>query len=676
MATPSGSWMQEFNEASKLGDEINGMINGKNSLPPSGPETQRHLSATRRKIAILRTKLDILQSLLTALPSKQPMGILSYVELSTDFYQNQMNKNSLVDRRDRTGKEMNRLQDMLKNLSTKVNQMATTLNMSSAANRENLLGPDKKTDDDIVNRASGLDNHGLIFNSVCIKNTEQDEGLEKLEETVTSAKHIALAVNEELTLHTKLLDGLDEHVDITNSRLQTVQRKLALLNKRTKGGCSCLVLLVIAIVILIVETHSHGADLRSTETIRSFVKIVSVLIKLEVVIVGEMASPSESWMQEFNEASKLGDEISAMISGKNSLPQSGPETQRQFSAARRKATILRTKLDILQSLLSALPSKQPLSGKEMNRRQEMLKNLSTKVNQMAGALNMFSAANRENLLGPDSKTDDVINRASSFDNQGLVEQDEGLEKLEETVVSTKHIALAVNEELTLHTRLLDDLDEHVDVTNSRLQVCFLVSIHGLQLIEGSKESGYPEQTHQRWLCLLGLSGIGIAPSPPGRAWFLLAGKMGSGLLCHIPSAIFNISSSQLLYLDANKLSGGLPTDICNHLPLLEELVLQGNQLSGQIPPCLCKCRQLRSLAMLGNNFDGNLPRDIGNLSMFTEMLFGSNMLEGSLPPSIGNLSRLEVLDLSSNRLTGHILQEFGNLRALRVLILHSNSFYQ
>ncbi|KAG6771136.1 hypothetical protein POTOM_022482 [Populus tomentosa] len=173
---------------------------------------------------------------------------------------------------------------------------------------------------------------------------------------------------------------------------------------------------------------------------------------------GEMASPSESWMQEFNEASKLGDEISAMISGKNSLPQSGPETQRQFSAARRKATILRTKLDILQSLLSALPSKQPLSGKEMNRRQEMLKNLSTKVNQMAGALNMFSAANRENLLGPDSKTDDVINRASSFDNQGLV----GFQR---------QIMRGMLSKLLLFFFLAscDDLDEHVDVTNSRLQ---------------------------------------------------------------------------------------------------------------------------------------------------------------------------------------------------------------
>uniref|UniRef100_A0A6N2KU36 Uncharacterized protein n=1 Tax=Salix viminalis TaxID=40686 RepID=A0A6N2KU36_SALVM len=167
-----------------------------------------------------------------------------------------------------------------------------------------------------------------------------------------------------------------------------------------------------------------------------------------------MASPSESWMQEFNEASKLGDEISDMIFGKNSLPQSGPETQRHLSATRRKTTILRTRLDTLQSLLSALPSKQSISGKEINRRQEMLKNLSTKVNQMSTALNMAGDASRENLLGSDSKTDDIINRASGLDNQGLVEQDEGLENLEETVTSTKHIALAVNEELTLHTRLL------------------------------------------------------------------------------------------------------------------------------------------------------------------------------------------------------------------------------
>ncbi|KAG6744643.1 hypothetical protein POTOM_051280 [Populus tomentosa] len=120
--------------------------------------------------------------------------------------------------------------------------MSTALNMAGAANRENLLGSDSKTDN-IINRASGLDNQGLV---------EQDEGLEKLDETVTSTKHIALAVNEELTLHTRLLDDLDEHVDVTNSRMQRVQRNLAFLNKRTKSGCACWIFLVIAIVILIV----------------------------------------------------------------------------------------------------------------------------------------------------------------------------------------------------------------------------------------------------------------------------------------------------------------------------------------------------------------------------------------------------------------------------------------
>lgn len=42
--------------------------------------------------------------------------------------------------------------------------------------------------------------------------TEQDEGLEKLEESVTSTKHIALAVNEELDLHTRLIVRFFFHI--------------------------------------------------------------------------------------------------------------------------------------------------------------------------------------------------------------------------------------------------------------------------------------------------------------------------------------------------------------------------------------------------------------------------------------------------------------------------------
>ncbi|XP_052179131.1 syntaxin-52-like isoform X2 [Diospyros lotus] len=191
-----------------------------------------------------------------------------------------------------------------------------------------------------------------------------------------------------------------------------------------------------------------------------------------------MASSSDPWIREYNEAVKLADDINGMISERSSLPASGPEAQRHASSIRRKITILGTRLDSLQSLLSKLPNKQPLTEKEMNRRKDMLANLRSKVNQMASTLNMSNFANRDNLLGPEIKPADAMSRVSGLDNYGIVglqrqvmkEQDEGLERLEETVISTKHIALAVNEELDLHSRLIDNLDQHVEVSDSRLQM--------------------------------------------------------------------------------------------------------------------------------------------------------------------------------------------------------------
>ncbi|KAK8579082.1 hypothetical protein V6N12_069416 [Hibiscus sabdariffa] len=165
-----------------------------------------------------------------------------------------------------------------------------------------------------------------------------------------------------------------------------------------------------------------------------------------------MASSSDTWIKEYNEAVRIADDINGMISGKSSLPASGPETQRHASAIRRKITILGTRLDGLQSLLSR-PTGKPLTEKELNRRKDMVLNLRSKANQMASAFNMYNIANRDSLLGPDTKPD-AMSRTVDLDNSGLVDQDEGLEKLEETVISTKHIALAVGEELDLHTRLI------------------------------------------------------------------------------------------------------------------------------------------------------------------------------------------------------------------------------
>lgn len=56
---------------------------------------------------------------------------------------------------------------------------------------------------------------------------------------------------------------------------------------------------------------------------------------------------------------------------------------------------------------------------------------------------------------------------AGLDNEGLVkqqelmirQQDAELDDLAQTVQSTKHVSLAINDELTLQDRLLDDLDD-------------------------------------------------------------------------------------------------------------------------------------------------------------------------------------------------------------------------
>ncbi|PPD67752.1 hypothetical protein GOBAR_DD35369 [Gossypium barbadense] len=148
-----------------------------------------------------------------------------------------------------TDKEMNRRKDMVTNLRSKSNQMASAFNISNFANRYSVLGPETKPD--TMSRTISLDNSGLIVSL----RAEQDEGLEKLEETLVSTKHIALAVSEELGLHTTLTDDLGQHVDVTDSHLQRVQKNLGIMNKPINGGWSCMCMLLavnIGIVVLLV----------------------------------------------------------------------------------------------------------------------------------------------------------------------------------------------------------------------------------------------------------------------------------------------------------------------------------------------------------------------------------------------------------------------------------------
>ncbi|KQK23928.1 syntaxin-52 [Brachypodium distachyon] len=152
-------------------------------------------------------------------------------------------------------KEMRKLGESFSALSDKVKQAAAPFTMKhSSNNRNDLLGPsdlDKCAAIDVSSTANMEDREIVELQRTVMK--KQDESLDRLEESIASTKHIALAINEELDLHTKLIDDLDDRTEETAHQLQRAQKKLKSLNRRMResGSCSCILLAVIAAVICV-----------------------------------------------------------------------------------------------------------------------------------------------------------------------------------------------------------------------------------------------------------------------------------------------------------------------------------------------------------------------------------------------------------------------------------------
>jgi hypothetical protein len=66
--------------------------------------------------------------------------------------------------------------------------------------------------------------------------TEQDDALEDLSSAAERAKQVSMAVNEELDLHTKLLDDLEGDVEDTRGRLTLATRAVKRMMRR---GSNC-----------------------------------------------------------------------------------------------------------------------------------------------------------------------------------------------------------------------------------------------------------------------------------------------------------------------------------------------------------------------------------------------------------------------------------------------------
>ncbi|XP_016648163.1 PREDICTED: probable LRR receptor-like serine/threonine-protein kinase At3g47570 [Prunus mume] len=141
----------------------------------------------------------------------------------------------------------------------------------------------------------------------------------------------------------------------------------------------------------------------------------------------------------------------------------------------------------------------------------------------------------------------------------------------------------------------------------------------------------------------------------------------------VPMVVFNMSSLTTLSLYGNNLSGGLPDNICQHLPSLQSLYLGSNQFDGPLPSKLWQCRELLQLNLEENNFNGSIPKNIGNLTMMKLLSLYHNTLTGTIPNEIGDLPNLEFLAFGANDLSG-VIPNLSNASMLIKTDLGRNSF--
>lgn len=94
-----------------------------------------------------------------------------------------------------------------------------------------------------------LDNHGLLNLQQQIM-SQQDTELDQLEHSVATTKHVALQINEETTLHNRLLDELDGDVETTGNKLRVVQQKLKIIMGRS-GSCKLYLLIGLLLLLLV-----------------------------------------------------------------------------------------------------------------------------------------------------------------------------------------------------------------------------------------------------------------------------------------------------------------------------------------------------------------------------------------------------------------------------------------
>jgi Leucine rich repeat len=142
---------------------------------------------------------------------------------------------------------------------------------------------------------------------------------------------------------------------------------------------------------------------------------------------------------------------------------------------------------------------------------------------------------------------------------------------------------------------------------------------------------------------------------------------GNSIAGTIPDGLFD-SLVQLAWLDLsqNMIGGRIPELQASASPVIETVLLSGNQLEGVVP----FFPNIQKIKVEENKLTSIDTRYATSAQSLKEFVGYNNQFSGPLP-SVWNASNLELLDVGLNKWTGPIPQGLWDLTSLRSLIIDS-----
>eukprot|EP00854_Cymbomonas_tetramitiformis_P018672 gene18672-22296_t len=141
----------------------------------------------------------------------------------------------------------------------------------------------------------------------------------------------------------------------------------------------------------------------------------------------------------------------------------------------------------------------------------------------------------------------------------------------------------------------------------------------------------------------------------------------------MPTELGQLARLDYFGLDANKLTGTMPTELGALTQLVTSLIINDNSFIGSVPTELGQLTSLHFIKLSENSLTGTMPTELGLLALLNVINLSDNSLTGTMPTEIGMITTLDTLVLRGNGFSGALPPELARLDSLASLELSQNS---